>query len=389
MFGVLSGASCQLKPAERQAWTGHLCGQCLALRDNCGQTARIATNYDAALLSALCEAQDPQPQVKYLSHCPLRRNFKAEVTAPNTPGAQYAASIALVMASTKIRDHLADGETFWQRIPGLAAHITRKWMRVARKVAWKHGFEVGDLVTQTSRQTRLEAQSGRNFFYYSQPTEFAVATAFQHTALIAYRPQNADILYEMGRMFGRITYLLDSYKDYAADMAADKFNPLISSFSDAQRAPQARRIFHLANRALKRHFDKLDLPQPALVRKLLLHQLRHKGQKILAIPIESNYHGLRPGMTTDAGSLSNRFVEDQFPEEDLTGPEQSRQSDSGCYGCRDCGGGEYCCGCEDCGCGDCGCGDCGCGDCDCGGCDCGDCDCGGCDGGGCDGGGCN
>lgn len=56
MFGLMKG-SCGLAPCERAAWMGHLCGLCEAARQAGGHSARLATNPDAALLSALCAAQ--------------------------------------------------------------------------------------------------------------------------------------------------------------------------------------------------------------------------------------------------------------------------------------------------------------------------------------------
>jgi len=38
-------------------WTAHVCGVCLALKQRYGLLSRLATNYDAALLSAMVEAQ--------------------------------------------------------------------------------------------------------------------------------------------------------------------------------------------------------------------------------------------------------------------------------------------------------------------------------------------
>ena len=72
MFGVLKGASCAMKPEERQEWMGHICGVCLSLRDNYGHAARITTNYDAALLSVLCEAQSEASTERELIDLPKR-----------------------------------------------------------------------------------------------------------------------------------------------------------------------------------------------------------------------------------------------------------------------------------------------------------------------------
>jgi hypothetical protein len=283
MFGVLKGASCALKDNERQEWMGHICGTCLALRDNAGQASRIVTNYDAALMSVLCEAQNPTPPERYISRCPLRHNFKAEVTAPDSVAAQYAASVALMMASTKIQDHVADNETFLRHISGLSTRLAHNWSATGGQLAKSLGFGPDAIEVQTRRQAYVESEPNRDFFFYAQPTELAVAAAFQHTAVIANRPQNADILYEIGRMFGRIMYLLDSYEDYVNDLAAKKFNALAACFEETKLSPQVKQIFQETYKRLKHLFHQLDLVRPTLAHKLLIQQLKQRSYKVLEL----------------------------------------------------------------------------------------------------------
>ncbi|WP_423748068.1 DUF5685 family protein, partial [Frankia canadensis] len=57
MFGVVRPCRGRMSPELREAWMSHLCGLCLTLRDRHGQWARLATNVDAVLVSALVAAQ--------------------------------------------------------------------------------------------------------------------------------------------------------------------------------------------------------------------------------------------------------------------------------------------------------------------------------------------
>ncbi|MEM7028012.1 MAG: DUF5685 family protein [Chloroflexota bacterium] len=281
MFGVLKGSTCAMEGHERQEWMGHICGVCLALRDQSGHLSRVATNYDAALISVLCEAQNPTPPERYTSHCPLRSQFKAEVTAPDSSAAQYAASIALVMASTKVDDHIEDRDSFLYRVPWIPTRVADTWANTGRQLAQQMGFATETIESQSRRQSVIEATPNKDFFYYAQPTELAVASAFQHTAAVAHRPQNADILYEMGRMFGRIMYLLDSYEDYASDLAAKKFNALATCYQESEFKAEAEKIFQAAYKKLRRHFFQLELARPDLARKLLVTQLKQRSYKVL------------------------------------------------------------------------------------------------------------
>ncbi|MFD1048190.1 DUF5685 family protein, partial [Kibdelosporangium lantanae] len=59
MFGIIRPCRHRLSPNLRTSWMAHLCGLCLALRDDHGQFARTVTNYDGLVVSALVEAQSP------------------------------------------------------------------------------------------------------------------------------------------------------------------------------------------------------------------------------------------------------------------------------------------------------------------------------------------
>ncbi|MGV7864247.1 DUF5685 family protein, partial [Mycobacterium kansasii] len=55
MFGIIRPCRHRLGGELAAAWTAQLCGLCLALRDDYGQAARIATNYDGLVVSLLVE----------------------------------------------------------------------------------------------------------------------------------------------------------------------------------------------------------------------------------------------------------------------------------------------------------------------------------------------
>lgn len=57
MFGIVRPCRHRLPETLRTSWLAHLCGLCLALRDDHGQLARAATNDDGLIISVLVEAQ--------------------------------------------------------------------------------------------------------------------------------------------------------------------------------------------------------------------------------------------------------------------------------------------------------------------------------------------
>jgi hypothetical protein len=282
MFGVIQGKGFQLNCGERREWMGHVCGMCLALNRTAGSVARLTTNYDAALVSVLYEALSPQPVRKVTHYCPLRRGCRGEVIAADTPGARFAASIAMLSAATKIQDHLTDRDTWLRHLPGFFGRVAGRWLRGARRIAGRLGFATEAVESQTRRQPAVEAEPGRDFLFYAEPTEQAVGAACRHVAVLAGCPQQAGPLDRIGRLFGRIMYLIDAYRDREADAAREKFNPLTHCFSAAEIPQRSRELFQTAHQEIKSLFQALDLPKPGLARRLLFDQLERVGQETLA-----------------------------------------------------------------------------------------------------------
>lgn len=374
MFGLLSGRGCLREAAMRQAWMGQICAVCVGLGRAHGPAARLATNYDAALLAALYAAQaETEPPVQR-HYCPLRRGGSATIAA-DTPGARYAGALALMMAATRLRDNLADSEGWPQRLPVVATRLAARWEGQAHRTAAALGFPSNRLAAQIQRQAQCENTTTAGFDDYAAPTEQAVGAAFAYTATLAGQPANCAPLEQAGRMYGRVMYLLDSYRDYHADQAQQRFNALARCFDPPAVQAQARRCFLAAHAALSQSCQALILPRPALVQLLLLQQVRQTGLRILAASVADD-PAAQPDPAgqrrTRRGRKAGRQESDSSDWDCCDGCDCSlcawrlpafsgsrRSNDNDGCGC--CGDG--CCGCDSCRCNCCGCGDgdgCGC-----------------------------
>ncbi|WP_257135228.1 DUF5685 family protein, partial [Streptomyces sp. wa1063] len=121
MFGIVRPCTHRLSEGLRVEWMAHLCGLCLALRADHGQFARIVTNYDGLIVSVLTEAQAGRTSEgrRTAGPCPLRAMRTAPVAKGE--GARLAAAVSLVLASAKVRDHVADRDGLLARRPVAAA----------------------------------------------------------------------------------------------------------------------------------------------------------------------------------------------------------------------------------------------------------------------------
>ncbi|MFE7356116.1 DUF5685 family protein [Streptomyces sp. NPDC057543] len=253
----------------------HLCGLCLALRSDHGQFARIVTNYDGLIVSVLTEAQSARTTGwrRTAGPCPLRAMRTAPVARGE--GARLAAAVSLVLASAKVRDHVADGDGLLKRRPVAAAarRVAAGWDRAGARTGARLGFDTALLVDAVDRQTGIEllAGPGTPLLTITEPTETATAAAFAHTAILAGRPQNAEPLAEAGRLFGRLAHLLDAVEDQEADAASSAWNPLTAT--GTSRA-EARRLCDDALRGVRLALRDAEFTDDKLAHVLLVHELR-------------------------------------------------------------------------------------------------------------------
>jgi hypothetical protein len=357
MFGIIR--PCRHRLGELgDAWQAHLCGLCLSLRDDHGQAARLATNYDGLIISVLAEAQaDSAPQRRAAGRCALRGLRKADVAVGDC--ARLAATVSLVLAAAKMRDHADDGDGALGRpgVRGAATALADHWTQASSQTGRQLGFEVGVLTAAVGRQAAVEAAAGpgTGLLTVTEPTETATAAAFAHTAVLAGKPANQAALAEAGRLFGRIAHLVDAVEDLDADQRSGAWNPLVATGADVA---EARRLCEDALLGIRLAIDEADFTDDRLVRSLLVRELTRSVHRVFA-PAAGRPRGDAHAGPGAGGSALGRVL----AVASLSGLLSVRRRPFCCRGC--------CCDCEE----ECcleacceGCGD-GCGGC-CDGCDC-------------------
>ncbi|MGY3063478.1 hypothetical protein ACVWZD_007776 [Streptomyces sp. TE3672] len=409
VFGIVRPCAHRLSEGLRTEWMAHLCGLCLALRSDHGQFARIVTNYDGLIVSVLTEAQSERTTGwrRTAGPCPLRAMRTAPVARGE--GARLAAAVSLVLASAKVRDHVADGDGLLRRRPVAAAarRVAAGWDRAGARTGAQLGFDTALLVDAVDRQTGIEliAEPGTPLLTVTEPTETATAAAFAHTAVLAGKPQNAAPLAEAGRLFGRLAHLLDAVEDQEADAASGAWNPLTATGTSLD---EARRLCDDALHGVRLALRDAEFTDDKLAHVLLAHELRQSVDRAFGTTACSHQAGAvlldgaaGPSAAGPAGSFGPAPGNPYAPGPGGPGgppqppPEPPRDRRGLIMGCLVWAGlactCQMCCGtfedpwshqrreglCSQCDCGDC-CDACdccsNCGDC-CDGCDCCDCDC--------------
>ncbi|MFE5486440.1 DUF5685 family protein [Streptomyces sp. NPDC056527] len=281
MFGIIRPCRHRLGEGLRTEWMAHLCGLCLALRSEYGQFARVATNYDGLIVSVLTEAQSVRTGDwrRGAGPCPLRGMRSADVAQGE--GARLAATVSLVLAAAKIRDHVADGDGLFGRRPvTLAARrIAHGWDRAGAAGGERLGFDTAVLLGAVERQPEIERTTvtGGSLLTVTEPTETATAAAFAHTAVLTGRPANAEPLAEAGRLFGRLAHLLDAVEDLDSDEASGAWNPI--AVTGADRA-EVRRLCDDAVHGIRLALNEAVFVDGRLVRTLLGGELERAVDRV-------------------------------------------------------------------------------------------------------------
>ncbi|MQY13174.1 hypothetical protein SRB5_33170 [Streptomyces sp. RB5] len=281
MFGIIRPCRHRLSEKLHTSWVAHLCGLCLALRSDHGQFARVATNYDGLVISVLTEAQTPpeSKQRRKAGPCPLRGMRTADVARGE--GARLAAAVSLVLASAKVRDHVADrdGLLARPRIAALAGRVAQTWDRGGARTGGELGFDTAVLLDAVARQPELErlAVVGTPLLAVTEPTETATAAAFAHTAVLAGRPGNRAPLAEAGRLFGRLAHLLDAAEDLHADAASGAWNPIAATGTELT---EVRRLCGDALHGIRLALAEVEFEDGALAHRLLVHELPHSVDRV-------------------------------------------------------------------------------------------------------------
>jgi hypothetical protein len=282
VFGIIRPCRHRLGRELGAAWQAHLCGMCLSLRDDHGQAARLATNYDGLVVSVLAEAQaDSAPERRTAGRCALRGMRRADVAIGDC--ARLAATVSLVLAAAKLRDHADDGDGAAGRagVRSAARALASRWTAHGAATGQDLGFDTAVLTEAVDRQAVVEAAAGlgTSLLTITEPTEAATAAAFGHTAVLARKPGNQAPLAEAGRLFGRIAHLLDAVEDRAADTASGAWNPLTATGADLA---EARRLCDDALLGIRLALAEAEFTEPRLVRALLIDELGRSVRRTFA-----------------------------------------------------------------------------------------------------------
>lgn len=340
MLGLVRSCSAHLDPEARSLWRAHLCGLCLTLRDTAGQPARAFTNTDAALLSALVEAQQPHPAAqRSAGPCALRGMRGARVIAPAELGVRLGSTAALTLASAKVGDRAAERENglcgstrAGRGTVGLLRWTERRLQhRAGADGPVAAAAQVPEALAGLAEQARIES-GATELSAVTAPTATAVGAMFAASAVLAECPDNERALEELGRAYGEFAHLADALEDLETDRARGDYNPLDATGTSVERAIE--RLQALRDIVIEQ-LGRVRLRDDRLVRPLLL--------TAMAAVLVANGVSLEKEPPADRNDGKKRKKADK-KRKDVVQKKDDRGWCDGCDDCCDCG--DCCCDCS-------------------------------------------
>ena len=264
MRGLLRPCRHHLNAELRERWRSHLCGLCLSLLEESGQSARLLTGYDVLLLSVLVEAQQGPLSRATAGRCALRGFRPASVVAADNTGMQLAAAGALLAGAAGLSDKVADGDVR-RPLRQLASRSSEGFRQSGARVAARVRLadDVFDGAETAARE--IETRPDATLHQLLTPSADAVGQLFAHTAHVAGRPENEGVMHRAGCAFGRLVHLADAIEDYNGDRAAGRFNPLAATGTGADDAHRLAQSLAVEVRAA---LSEVEMAEPALAAAL-------------------------------------------------------------------------------------------------------------------------
>jgi hypothetical protein len=251
-------------PELKRKWMAHLCGLCLTLKAEGGQSARMLTGYDLVLLSVLVEAQVGAAPRTHAGRCLLRGMRTAEVVPSSSPAARFAAAGSFLAGSAALEDKVLDSDLPALAVPS-ADRFARRSSARGRRLAGESGFD-SIVLSRAARDAAAVEGPRASLDDLLAPSGRAVAALFAHTAHVAGRPANAERLAQVGDAFGRLAHLLDAVEDFEADRRRGKFNPLAATGTAPE---QARRVATDLLASIREALAGVEMVDPELAQALL------------------------------------------------------------------------------------------------------------------------
>lgn len=310
MFGLLKQRPSQAD--HRSDFRKSYCGTCKAIGKIYGQKERLILNYDVVFLSELlAELSSYSNNFAGIS---VGRCFSLPKLQNQIPDfLAYSASVNILLANIKVHDNM-DDDGFMAFAWRAVAWLQKKQFAKARRLLAGSGLKMTYVDMLVKEQFRREHEqlyltdiSGA-CSHYSEMTGLLTGEIFRQAAHAVSRPELAEQLYQIGKAYGEIVYLVDAMMDYEKDMKRGTFNLLhaYATSNEASLSPHVEGVVNTLVSANEIIIRKQLFGLPIAVQKKHLFAARLE-KAIQAAVFKSHSCNALPACHPNRISISEKF----------------------------------------------------------------------------------
>ncbi|MBQ9123464.1 MAG: hypothetical protein IJY10_08255 [Lachnospiraceae bacterium] len=246
MFGYVIANKAEMKFKEYDVYRSYYCGLCRAMKDRCGNLARLSLSYDMAfvymLLSGLYEPETKMQQCR----CALHPFEKINYTE-NSIG-EYVADMSLLMTYYKCKDDWDDEKK-----------INKGLLMTALKGKYKKlGAFYEDKILQMENLFE-ELRRGENRGSVDVDYMSGLFGNIMSLVMVQKEDEWAPMLGRMGFFLGKFIYLMDAYEDIEEDLKKCQYNPLLKLYQSPDFEGECQQILTMMMGECCREFEKMPI----------------------------------------------------------------------------------------------------------------------------------
>ncbi len=262
MFGYVTANKPELKMREFARYKGFYCGLCQRLHKNHGMLGQMTLTYDMTflvlLLTSLYEPSTAERQKRCLIH-PAKKQFIV-----TNEISDYAADMNILLS----HDHLEDDWKDEKKISGWLG--MKAFSGKKKRTAKKYPRQAKAIAESLEELSVLEQSGCADIDAAARPFGTLMGELF-----VWKEDSFQTILRSFGFYLGKCIYILDAYKDVAADRKKGCYNPFAEEYGKEGFDRRVQEILDGTLRMAVVEFEKLPCEQDlAILRNILYEGIR-------------------------------------------------------------------------------------------------------------------
>lgn len=238
------------------------CGTCKTIGRIYGHKERLTLNTDVVFLSNILLSMNFNDA--NFDPIEIKKCFKLPQNDRIPEILKYCSSINILLLYLKIVDNIQDSKfkiNIWVFLKWLESSKFKK----AKELLLSYGLNVDwieDSINQQFMREKDEILIGNfseTYKFYSEITGKITGRVFEQGANLISKTIFSTNLYEIGKSFGELVYLIDAIDDYVRDQKMNRFNIFKFDFNDTINESNLQEVIHYIKTNIEKILSQIKL----------------------------------------------------------------------------------------------------------------------------------